>query len=65
MMVMPLWIGWSKNKRRYHNYFSATTCFWTRTEDGKSFDKFYGSTENEAKFSYIIDTPGRRFYNRS
>ena len=25
---------------------AATTCFWTRTEDGKNFDKSYGSTEN-------------------
>ena len=38
---------------------AATTCFWTRTENGKDFDKFYGSTENEAKFRFnIIDTPG-------
>ena len=38
---------------------AATTCFWTRTEDGKNFDKYYGSTEDEAKFSFnIIDTPG-------
>ena len=38
---------------------AATTCFWTRTEDGKNFDKFYGSTEDEAKFRFnIIDTPG-------
>ena len=32
--------------------------FWTRTENGKDFDKFYGSTEDEAKFRFnIIDTP--------
>ncbi len=38
---------------------AATTCFWTRTEDGKNFDKFYGASENEAKFRFnIIDTPG-------
>ncbi len=38
---------------------AATTCFWTRTEDGKNFDKFYGTSENEAKFRFnIIDTPG-------
>ena len=38
---------------------AATTCFWTRTEDGKGFDTFYGSTEDEAKFRFnIIDTPG-------
>ena len=38
---------------------AATTCFWTRTEDGKNFDNFYGSTEDEAKFRFnIIDTPG-------
>ena len=38
---------------------AATTCFWTRTEDGKDFDKYYGSTEDEAKFRFnIIDTPG-------
>jgi elongation factor G len=38
---------------------AATTCFWTRTEDGKSFDEFYGSNENDAKFRFnIIDTPG-------
>ena len=33
--------------------------FWTRTEDGKNFDKYYGSSEEEAKFRFnIIDTPG-------
>ena len=38
---------------------AATTCFWTRTEDGKNFDKYYGSTEDEAKFRFnIIETPG-------
>ena len=59
MMVMLLWIGWSKNKNGYYNTSAATTCFWTRTEDGKDFDKYYGSTEDEAKFRFnIIDTPG-------
>ena len=38
---------------------AATTCFWFRTEDGKSFEKKFGSTEDEAKFRFnIIDTPG-------
>ena len=38
---------------------AATTCFWTRTEDGKGFDSHYGSSEDEAKFRFnIIDTPG-------
>ncbi len=38
---------------------AATTCFWTRTEDGKGYDSHYGSTEEEAKFRFnIIDTPG-------
>jgi len=38
---------------------AATTCFWFRTEDGKSFDKNYGASEDEAKFRFnIIDTPG-------
>ncbi len=38
---------------------AATTCFWTRTEDGKGYDSHYGSSEDEAKFRFnIIDTPG-------
>ncbi len=38
---------------------AATTCFWTRTEDGKDYDSHYGSSEDEAKFRFnIIDTPG-------
>ena len=38
---------------------AATTCFWFRTEDGKSFEKKFGNTEDEAKFRFnIIDTPG-------
>ena len=38
---------------------AATTCFWTRTEDGKGYDSQYGSSEDEAKFRFnIIDTPG-------
>ena len=38
---------------------AATTCFWTRTENGKDFDKYYGASEDEAKFRFnIIDTPG-------
>ena len=38
---------------------AATTCFWYRTEDGKTFDKAYGNSEDEAKFRFnIIDTPG-------
>ena len=38
---------------------AATTCFWFRTEDGSSFDPYYGETEEEAKFRFnIIDTPG-------
>ncbi|GMG84781.1 elongation factor G [Paralimibaculum aggregatum] len=38
---------------------AATTCFWFRTEDGKTPSGDYGDTPDEAKFRFnIIDTPG-------
>ncbi len=38
---------------------AATTCFWFRTEDGKTPAGPYGDTPEEAKFRFnIIDTPG-------
>ena len=38
---------------------AATTCFWFRTEDGKTPTGGYGDTPDEAKFRFnIIDTPG-------
>ena len=38
---------------------AATTCFWFRTEDGKTPTGIYGDTPDEAKFRFnIIDTPG-------
>ena len=36
---------------------AATTCFWTRTEDGKNFDKYYAVTDekyNKIKFDKLV-----------
>ena len=42
---------------------AATTCFWFRTEDGKSFEKKFGNTEDEEKPIFASLTKDQQLEN--
>ena len=54
MMEMQQWIGWSKSRKEVLQLLpAATTCFWFRTEDGKSFEKKFGNTKMKQSLDLI------------